>query len=481
MFKYAFLIINFFSVLFVTSALEDGVIIEDNTPAVLAPGEERIVEISINKGDVHSFAKLQIDLPDGLTAEAGATFGASFTFKDQKAKFIWMELPQEQVFTVSYKLKADPSAKGNKVITGAFSYIKSNQRVDYEMQSKMVEIGGSVADTQTPQNGGSFACIRTVTDMGSGEFLVKLDVVNAANEGFVKIRENIPTGFTAIENESRGAILTIDAYSVKYIWFDAPLSSSYSVSYRLTGGMGDPELSGTFSYVESDAPREMAIMSSGTIVRAEKADTADQPDEDFDELNNDSNAQNDADAKAEREAEAQRLALEEQKRATEAKKLEEAKAEADRLAAAEQKKKEEAERIAAQKRADALAAEKARQDAAARAEKEADDAEASTTTAIPDPETGVSYKVQIAAAHRVVDAKYFKSRHGFDENFGIENHEGWVKYTAGSFEMYKQARDDRERIKNRYDFRGPFVTAYNDGVRITVQEALMITRQKWYK
>lgn len=435
MFKYAFLIINFFSVLFVTNALEDGVIIEDNTPAVLAPGEERIVEISINKGDVHSFAKLQIELPEGLTAEAGATFGASFTFKDQKAKFIWMELPEEQVFTVSYKLKAAPTAKGNKVITGAFSYIKSNQRVDYEMQSKMVEIGGSVADTQTPQNGGSFACIRTVTDIGSGEFLVKLDVVNAANEGFVKIRENIPAGFTAIENESRGAILTIDSYSVKYIWFDAPLSSSYSVSYRLTGGMGDPAISGKLSFVEANTPRELTILSPGTITRA-ASPTVDKTEEED-------------------------LAV-----------LKQQEAAADRA-------KEEARRLEEEKAAATAAQAKAQRDAEAKAKAEAEARKA--TTSVPDAETGVMYKVQIVAAHRVVDAKYFKQRHGFDEDFGIENHEGWVKYTTGSHDVYKSARDNRERIRNRYNFRGPFVTAYNDGERITVQEALMITRQKWYK
>jgi len=69
--------------------MDDGVIIEDNTPTTLAPGESKEVAVTINKGDVEGFAKLQIELPEGLTASAIKTEGASFTFSAQKIKFIW--------------------------------------------------------------------------------------------------------------------------------------------------------------------------------------------------------------------------------------------------------------------------------------------------------------------------------------------------------------------------------------------------------
>lgn len=440
MFQHAFVLFNLIAGLFAFSILEDGVIIEDNTPSRLAPGESRMVEISINKGDVSGFAKLQLEIPAGLKAEAGDTHSASFTFAEGKAKFIWNSLPDEQVFTVSYKLTALPNSSGNKVITGAFSYIKANQRVDYEMQSKMVQIGeGDVADVAEPIDA-SFACVRTVTELGAGEYLVRLNIVNASNNGFVKIKENFPTGFAASENESSGAIVTIESSSVKFVWFDAPATSNYSVSYRLTGGIGDPSISGNLSYVSNNAPREMPVTGSGVIERAQTTASS-TPNTN----NNDSDA-----AEAAAKAEAERLAAEQAERERQAKEAEE----------------------------------RARQEALAqqqKAEEEKNKATASSATSVPDAETGVSYKVQIMAAHRVVDEKYMKSRHGFNEKFGIENHEGWVKYTTGSHSVYKGARDDRERIRNRYTFKGPFVTAYNNGERITVQEALMITRQTWYK
>ena len=65
------------------------------------------------------------------------------------------------------------------------------------------------------------------------------------------------------------------------------------------------------------------------------------------------------------------------------------------------------------------------------------------STTIPEPEVGVTYKVQIVAAHKVVGKAYFKSRHNFSENFSIEDHECWVKYATGKWEAYSEARNDR--------------------------------------
>lgn len=447
MFKYAFLLANLMSVFFVSSVMDDGVIIEDNTPLSLRPGESRIVEISVNKGDVEGFAKLQLDLPDGLIAEAVDTHGASFTFSAQKVKFIWMSLPDEQVFSVSYKLTATANARGNKVISGAFSYIKANQRVDYELQTKMVEISDeALADTPAESNG-NFSCTRSITDMGDGSYLVQVQVKNATNTGFVKIREEIPAGFNAMEKESSGAIFTNDSGSLKWVWFDAPTSSNYQVAYRLSGGMQDPALSGTLSYVENNTPREMSISTEGDIVRATGSDTASiEPTEELNEPDESENLASETSEEPEIETETE-------VDPTEVNAIEEPVAE-QRNEVTEEGTESSEENVTADTRQD---------------------------TAIPDAEKSVTYKVQIAAAHRVVDEKYFQSRHGFSEGFSIENHEGWVKYTTGSFPVYKNARDDRERIRNRYNFRGPFVTAYNNGERITVQEALMITRQQWYQ
>lgn len=56
--------------------------------------------------------------------------------------------------------------------------------------------------------------------------------------------------------------------------------------------------------------------------------------------------------------------------------------------------------------------------------------------------------------------------------------EGFSKFMIGNYGTYSVARNNREKMKDK-GCRSAFVVAYNGPKRITVQEALMITNQKW--
>ena len=98
---------------------------------------------------------------------------------------------------------------------------------------------------------------------------------------------------------------------------------------------------------------------------------------------------------------------------------------------------------------------------------------------VSNPNQSLYYSVQICATKKQVDVSYFAKANNILEKIYTMMHEGWHKYVVGEFNEYKEARDHREKVKNENKVVGPFVTAYNKGTRITVQEALMISGQKW--
>ena len=90
----------------------------------------------------------------------------------------------------------------------------------------------------------------------------------------------------------------------------------------------------------------------------------------------------------------------------------------------------------------------------------------------------IQYKVQILAGHRIISEKYLFEKFNYKGDYDIESHLGWIKYTIGSHSEYQNARDSRNEVKIN-EFPGPFVSAYNYGERISVQEALIISKQNW--
>ncbi len=94
----------------------------------------------INKGNKEKFAKIQETVPEGYTAVTIESKDAIFTFKDQTVKLLWMNLPADPYFVISYKLVPNEGITEKPKMDGTFSYIENDNTLSINIVEKDVNL-----------------------------------------------------------------------------------------------------------------------------------------------------------------------------------------------------------------------------------------------------------------------------------------------------------------------------------------------------
>lgn len=415
MFKILAFSFNLFALLTFNFLLED-VTVDQHVPDRVEVGNEFVVTVTVDKSTIKGYAKFQINLPAGVTAEAIETGVAKFNFENNKAKFVWMTLPEDRVFDISYKvIVTDPNLKEIPV-GGTFSYLDENQRMTVDLPNRIVKMGKEeIIIEEIPE--AEVSVTRTIKNISDDLYKVNLDIHYSNVTGFAKIQDIIPTGADVTPDMASDAVFSVLDVKVKFVWMNFPeegndLKVSYLIDLANAESKKISDIAGEFAFIHDGESRKIQITNPSTIdfVDIEKPIVAELPKE----------------IPTVTEKEPVQVVAEEKT----------------------PEKKVSVENI--------------------------------PVTSTPSPQNGVVYKVQIMAAHNSVNVNtYFKKNYQFDTTVEIDSHEGWMKYLTGGYDEYSSAKSTRNSYENNFSFRGPFVVAYNNGDRISVQEALMITHQKW--
>lgn len=444
MFKNIFIIANLVVILFF-NFFENDVSVTINIPDTVTAGDTFTVEIVINKGSINDFSRFQQEMPVGFYVTPIETAGGDFRFQDNKVKILWYKggLPSTDEFKIVYQVKVDPTIAGTVVIDGEFSYIdEGTQGRKGPKTPIMITIlpGDTEPITKYDQNIENYknsavptanvACTRQRPFANeNGEIIVNLMVEKSNIKGYGKILEKIPAGFTAVENtKDENVIFSFKGGEAKFLWMTLPASNKFLVSYKLIpdegnsiDNLGASAIIGEFFYVDANnVTIPVAIMEKDVDLNDPKliAGNVTVGTTNPQNGNNNGNNGNNGGNQGGNQG--------------------------GNTNGGNQNNGENQIKV------------------------------------IPDPETGVSYKVQIGAYRRDLNVSYFKTQKVYEPVTKIE-HNGLNKYLVGKFEVYKDARDGRVNVWNSTPIKDAFVTAYNDGERITVQEALMITKQDWVK
>jgi hypothetical protein len=435
---------------------DHNIAVNVSAPTNVTGGDEFQVQVTLNKGNLESFSRLMQELPAGLKAKSVTSANADFTFKDNKVRLIWLKMPETENVTITYTIQVDQRLKGNFDLGGKFSYIDNNERksvdatpvkinispnpnIDSSLIVDIKDYKDKVIPELLPTDKPEVACIRQkpfLAPEADGSFVINLLVNKESAQKFAKIQEDVPNGFTALKIDSKAGIFSFKDTKAKFLWMNLPSDKYFMVSYRLVPAPGvtqAPILKGKFSYVIDDKTIDIDIVERDmdianltseqvkTLVAEVQTKPAFQvPIAEIPQV------------KAIKDTTAKLLVAQKDIKTDKKKKWFWQKRPGDRQYMLE-------------------------------------------------PEDGVYFRIQLAAGHKPIDIKRYFKKLKISDEVRIEEHDGWRKYSLGSFNEYKLARDYRIHIWNTTPIGDAFVAAYNSGSRITVQEALMITNQQWYR
>jgi len=437
-----------------TSFFQTGVTIRMDMPDVIEAGTEITVNVTINKGKLTGFARFQQNLPQGFTAVAVNSANADFSFQDQMVRLIWFRIPDEDEITFSYRIIANERLTGQTDMNGRFSYIDNNERKWVDLQPKLLAIQPSpkmnpemlvdvndfakVASIETISKSSSLAGVLRQQPVWMNDekaYMVTLLVNRDAVQKFAKIEETVPQGYVAANVDSKDGIFTFKDQVAKFIWRDLPSEPYFTVSYKLipenvaSAASTTVQIAGVFSYMLNDR-----TYTSNIVERKEA-------------LAGLSGSQINA------------LLREVNIRTTE-----------QPVLIAETKPAGTTTPTSSPKTTTSSSTTPAKTVIAKAGMDE-----------MLSPESGIYYRVQIAAGHKPVNAQKYFRKHKLTYSVYREEHDGWWKYSVGSFAEYRDARDYRVHLSNNTTLNDAFIAAYNNGKRITVQDALMALNQKWIR
>ena len=476
MIKSVFIFINLFGLLLYSFFNIEDIVITHTGPSEIGYGESAEVKIIINKTDFSGPGRLKLDLTEaqGIQIIEKENDGSSFTFKNNEALYIWYDLPSNKNIEITYLINPNDNILGLKKITGSFSFINNNDRKQLDVPSLIINVIEPVKINSEP----SVEANRTI-EGSNGEYVVKIHALKGKHKGFARIKDEIPLGYTAQSIESAGAVFKNIDGSAKFIWSDLPSSiESFTVSYKLI----NPTKRDT-NFIITGVYASERLINEGHNSGIPIPITYYNPESDlftYNELTNDTTTEvvikkeeitqlNNQDSSIEKTIDSAIDLI-----ALDTTILSQVTTENETLIQEENIIQTDSvgEENIIQEVTDFINTDETNKSNV----KPVLIAENTVSPQITN--TKINYKVQILAAHKIANKTYIANRFKFNENYDLENHEGWIKYTTGTYMEYKGARNKRNAL-DKHDFPGPFVTAYNYGERISVQEALIISKQSW--
>ena len=458
MIKYFFILINSLTLfIFGLFQTDNSVTIKNNIPSNFIVGQEVAVEFRISKGIQTGFAKFQLELPDGISIIKKDEMNSIYSIQNGVAQWIWSEVPEDEELLIKLTLVASELGIGIKTFNSNYSFIEKNEKKVFNMlpleasiQNNIINNKVSVIkDTLTKaEPNTSIDVVRLISDgPNANEKTITIKIKKGDTKGFAKYSDEIDLNLNAKAIKTDGSSFSVSDGKIKFVWVDVPTKSELEVSYHIDlNNKNSNILKGEYSYLEKNQSKKYIVKPDSLVIGKLK-----------DEINLQAVQKTEVAKSIVQETEANQLTskkiIEDSKSNLTVEKTSTLVTEAPNLV---KKEANEVNTIPAK----------------------AEIVKETPQIVNADP----NFVVQIGAFKNTkVVATVLIKKYRITDKIVDELHDGFSKFMVGNHNLYKEARKHRDIIKSKHGVKDAFIAAYNVGKRITVQEALMVSKQSWFK
>ena len=458
MIKYFFILINSLTLfIFGLFQTDNSVTIKNNIPSNFIVGQEVAVEFRISKGIQTGFAKFQLELPDGISIIKKDEMNSIYSIQNGVAQWIWSEVPKDEELLIKLTLVASELGIGIKTFNSNYSFIEKNEKKVFNMlpleasiQNNIINNNVSVIkDTLTKADPNtSIDVVRLISDgPNANEKTITIKIKKGDTKGFAKYSDETDLILNAKAIKTDGSSFSVSDGKIKFVWVDVPTKSELEVSYHIDlNNKNSNILKGEYSYLEKNQSKKYIVKSDSLVIGKLK-----------DEITLQAVQKTEPAKSIVQENEANQLTskkiIEDSKSNLTVEKTSTLVTEAPNLV---KKEANELKTIPAK----------------------ADIVKETPQIVNADP----NFVVQIGAFKNTkIVATVLIKKYRITDKIVDELHDGFSKFMVGNHNLYKEARKHRDIIKSKHGVKDAFIAAYNVGKRITVQEALMVSKQSWFK
>ena len=404
---------------------------------------EVVIEIHIKRAELTGFASLQLDLPPGFSAREIENSAASCTLSTTQVIWSWDQIESDnEEISLSVGITADTAAIGKKSFGASLYYIENNEKKSKDMlPAELVVLNEGESEKSVTSDSTSKGNSGATTESGDHQKAVS----HAEPSGVIEVVRTTTNG--SVPKEMLVEVSIKKGITKGFARYSDNLDAGFTAKALRTDGSSFSIADGKVKFVWVNVPDKEELRVTYVLVRQTSTSETNLKGEYSYLEHNQSKKSSPPDLLIRFEG----ADLTPEKKTTNTLPV----------ASVTETKQPEVKPVLPET-------------------KTLESGEPQTL--LKKQSTPLRFEVQIGAfSNSKVKAQTLAKKFGVRENIRSEFSESFSKFMVGKHTEYKLAREHRDNLVKDNNIKSSFVVAYNNGKRITVQEALMISNQKWFK